>query len=273
MVPKEIFVEHMLGRLETAQISAGIETEDIRLQSFSLDEMSHIFIGGRIEGGKTSLLQTLLFTTTYQYSPEKVELYLVDLGERPTGILALGDLPHVKKKVTDAIQLKEMLDELLELINNREAVMPSLDPNVTVEFPYKRIIIAIDDIDQMLTVLSTDYEAKNKMELIVQNCKNKGIHFMTAATTSSLNSYSHEKWFAEIRKRSIGYLLGTTQNNDVYFFNMKLPHTEMDQELLSGDGYCIRRKPIKIKCAYTPLHLLRTMIDKISVKWAELKVK
>lgn len=54
---------------------------------------------------------------------------------------------------------------------------------------------------------------------------------------------------------------------------MKLPHTEMDQELLSGDGYCIRRKPIKIKCAYTPLHLLRTMIDKISVKWAELKVK
>lgn len=96
---------------------------------------------------------------------------------------------------------------------------------------------------------------------------------MTAATTSSLNSYSHEKWFAEIRKRSIGYLLGTTQNNDVYFFNMKLPHTEMDQELLSGDGYCIRRKPIKIKCAYTPLHLLRTMIDKISVKWAELKVK
>ena len=51
--------------------------------------------------------------------------------------------------------------------------MPSIDPNVTVEFPYKRIIIAIDDIDQMLTVLSTDYEAKNKMELIVQNCKNK----------------------------------------------------------------------------------------------------
>ena len=24
---------------------------------------------------------------------------------------------------------------------------------------------------------------------------------MTAATTSSLNSYSHEKWFAEIRKK------------------------------------------------------------------------
>lgn len=45
MVPKEIFVEHMVEKLETAQISAGIETEDIRLQSFSLDEMSHIFIG------------------------------------------------------------------------------------------------------------------------------------------------------------------------------------------------------------------------------------
>ena len=43
--PKEIFVEHMVEKLETAQISAGIETEDIRLQSFSLDEMSHIFIG------------------------------------------------------------------------------------------------------------------------------------------------------------------------------------------------------------------------------------
>ena len=117
---------------------------------------------GKNRRWKTSLLQTLLFTTTYQYSPEKVELYLVDLGERPTGLLALGDLPHVKKKVTEGMQLKEMLDELLELINNREPIMPSIDPNVTVEFPYKRIIIAIDDIDQMLTVLSTDYEAKIK---------------------------------------------------------------------------------------------------------------
>ena len=164
-----------MKKLETAQISAGIETEDIRLQSFSLDEMSHIYLLGKNRRWKTSLLQTLLFTTTYQYSPEKVELYLVDLGERPTGLLALGDLPVMKKKVTEVcMQLKEMLDELLELINNREPIMPSIDPNVTVEFPYKRIIIAIDDIDQMLTVLSTDYEAKNKMELIVQNCKNKG---------------------------------------------------------------------------------------------------
>ncbi|PEY37051.1 type VII secretion protein EssC [Bacillus cereus] len=269
MVPKELFVEEVLEQSEPSQICAGIETEDIRLQSFSLEEMTNIFIGGRIEGGKTSLLQTLIFSLTYQYAPEEIELIMIDLSERTTGILALGELPHVKKRVTDGMQLKELLDELLEIINSREVVTPPLNPNEKIELPYSRIMIAIDDIDQILALLSADFDAKNKMEQIVQNGRNKGIHFITAATTSSVNSYSHEKWFAEIRKRSFSYLLGTTQNNDVYFFNIKLPHVEMDRELSSGEGYFVRRKQIKIKCAFTPLHLLQDLKQKIARKWIE----
>lgn len=129
MVPKELFVEDMLEQSESSQICAGIETEDIRLQNFSLEEMTNIFIGGRIEGGKTSLLQTLIFSLTYQHAPEEIELFMIDLSEKTTGILALGELPHVKKRITDGMQLKEMLDELLEIINSREVVMPSLNPN------------------------------------------------------------------------------------------------------------------------------------------------
>ncbi|EOW9528957.1 type VII secretion protein EssC [Bacillus cytotoxicus] len=269
MVPKEILAEDMIEHLQPFQICAGIETEDIHFQNFSMEEMNNIFIGGRIEGGKTSTLQTLLFSIMYQYSPEEIDLYLVDLSERPTGILALGDLPHVKKKVTDGMQLKEMIDRLLEIINDRESVIPSLNPNAITKFPYKRMLIAIDDIDQMLAMLSSDFDAKNKMEQIVQNSKNKGVHFIVSATTSNVSSYSHEKWFSDIRKRSFSYLLGTTQNNDVYFFNIKLPHTEMDQELSNGEGYFMRRKPIKIKCAYTPLHLLHNMTQKIIAKWSK----
>jgi S-DNA-T family DNA segregation ATPase FtsK/SpoIIIE len=233
--------------------------------------MTNIFIGGRIEGGKTSLLQTLIFSLTYQHAPEEIELLMIDLSEKTTGILALGELPHVKKRITDGIQLKEMLDELLEVINNREVVMPSLNPNEKMKFPYSRIIIVIDDIDQMLALLSTDFDAKNKIEQIVQNGRNKGIHFVAAATTSSVTNYSHEKWFAEIRKRSFSYLLGTTQNNDVYFFNIKLKHTEMDQEFQSGEGYFIRRQPMKVKCAFTPLHLLHDLTKKVARKWLESK--
>lgn len=269
MVPKELFVEEVLEQSEPSQICAGIETEDIRLQSFSLEEMTNIFIGGRIEGGKTSLLQTLIFSLTYQYAPEEIELIMIDLSERTTGILALGELPHVKKRITDDMQLKELLDELLEIINSREVVTPPLNPNEKIELPYSRIMIVIDDIDQILALLSADFDAKNKMEQIVQNGRNKGIHFITAATTSSVNSYSHEKWFAEIRKRSFSYLLGTTQNNDLYFFNIKLPHVEMDRELSSGEGYFVRRKQIKIKCAFTPLHLLQDLKQKIARKWIE----
>ncbi|WIY63150.1 type VII secretion protein EssC [Bacillus arachidis] len=269
MVPKELFVEEVLEQSEPSQICVGIETEDIRLQSFSLEEMTNIFIGGRIEGGKTSLLQTLIFSLTYQYAPEEIELIMIDLSERTTGILALGELPHVKKRITDDMQLKELLDELLEIINSRDVVTPPLNPNEKIELPYSRIMIVIDDIDQILALLSVDFDAKNKMEQIVQNGRNKGIHFITAATTSSVNSYSHEKWFAEIRKRSFSYLLGTTQNNDLYFFNIKLPHVEMDRELSSGEGYFVRRKQIKIKCAFTPLHLLQDLKQKIARKWIE----
>ncbi|PEB74185.1 type VII secretion protein EssC [Bacillus thuringiensis] len=269
MVPKQLFIEDMLEQSESSQICVGIETEDIRLQNFSLEEMTNIFIGGRIEGGKTSLLQTLIFSLTYQHAPEEIELFMIDLSEKTTGILALGELPHVKKRITDGMQLKKMLDELLEVINNREVVMPSLNPNEKMKFPYSRIIIVIDDIDQMLALLSTDFDAKNKIEQIVQNGRNKGIHFVAAATTSSVTNYSHEKWFAEIRKRSCSYLLGTTQNNDAYFFNIKLKHTEMDQEFQSGEGYFVRRKPMKVKCAFTPLHLLHDLTKKIARKWLE----
>ncbi|WP_242217341.1 type VII secretion protein EssC [Bacillus cereus group sp. BfR-BA-01380] len=271
MVPKHLYLADILEQTEQQELCVGLETDDIIVQRFLLEEINHVLITGRIEGGKTSLLQTLLLSMTYQNAAEEVELYMVDLSGKPTGILAMGELPHIKKRVTDGNQLKEMLEELSEIVKTREPVLPSIHPNEETKYPYPRIVIAIDDVDQVLALLSADYGAKEQIDKIVQEGRNKGVHFFIAGTTSNLNSYNHEKWFAEIKKRGLSYLLGTTENNDLYFFNIRLPHPETDKELPAGEGYCIRRKPIKMKAAYTPLHELQEMITRVASKWSKIQ--
>ncbi len=60
---------------------------------------NHVLICGGISGGKTTLVQTILFSLASSMSPEQVQIYIADFGSRTLGVF--GILPHVGDVVFD----------------------------------------------------------------------------------------------------------------------------------------------------------------------------
>ncbi|WP_141523149.1 MULTISPECIES: type VII secretion protein EssC [Bacillus] len=263
MVPQVVSLCKMLEDEDGQGACIGIETNEIEPHRIVLEEMNNIVIAGRMESGKTSLLQSILLSMANHYSSEQLEIYTVDLTGKSMGIATMNNIPHVKQSVIDGQQFTKMLEEFLERVNERKDMVPQLGEVISDSPNNSRIVIMIDDLEQVLSYVSMEFQTKGMLEKLVEQARNKGVHFIVAGTTSNLNSYGHEQWFSHIRKRSVGYLLGTTDNSELYFFNARLHHTEMDQELAAGEGYFIKRKPVKVKIAYEPLNVVAEMMKSL----------
>ncbi|WP_047153272.1 type VII secretion protein EssC [Aneurinibacillus tyrosinisolvens] len=254
MLPEKLGFEQLLEQFpprESQELPYGMDVEDLALQSIHLEEADHLLITGRVESGKTSLLQTLLLSIGYQYTPDEADVFLIELEPKLKGIMNLVSLPHVKSHAADLSEAKQLLLEIVAEAEGRKQVHPSfgwLDKEEE-EGPYRPIVIVIDDVENFMQQASMDFEMQNHLEKLTREARQKNIHFIIAGSLAGMNSYSHEKWFMNIKKKFVGFLLGSTLSNDLYFFNMRLPHAETDKELPAGTGFVIKGKHIRVKIA------------------------
>ena len=80
----------------------------------------HLIITGSGAGGKTTFLQTILFSLVTTYSPKQVNIYIADFGSRTMGIFSA--LPHVGGVVFDDEPDKadKLVALLLKELNRRK---------------------------------------------------------------------------------------------------------------------------------------------------------
>jgi len=102
-----------------AQIGLADDPNGQRQYPLFLDIVSngHMLIAASTGGGKTTFLQTLLFSLTSKYNPEQVNAYIIDLGSRNLGIFA--PLPHVGGVAFDSDTDK--IDKLIALLTGEVA--------------------------------------------------------------------------------------------------------------------------------------------------------
>ncbi|UZJ78721.1 type VII secretion protein EssC [Fictibacillus sp. KU28468] len=253
MLPREISLNQLLDEFPTADsklLPYGIDVEDLDIQSLDLDDADHVFVTGRVESGKTSLLQTLALSLMYQNPADQLDLYLIEMEPQTKGIMSMAAFPHVKGYAADFMQAKELFSEIYAKMEERKSDSLSFGwGNGQEENSYPPVVIMIDDAENFMQQMNMDFEIKDQLEKLTREARQKNIHFMLAGSITSMNSYMHDGWFMNIKKKFAGFLLGSTLSNDLYFFNMRLPHTETDKELSAGDGYIIKGKHTKIKAA------------------------
>ncbi|MDM5197128.1 type VII secretion protein EssC [Fictibacillus enclensis] len=253
MLPSEISLNQLLDEFppaDTKLLPYGIDVEDLDIQSLDLDDADHVFVTGRVESGKTSLLQSLSLSMMYQYRPDQIDLYLVEMEPQSKGIMSMASFPHVKGYATDFMQAKELFNDIAAKMDERKTDSLSFGWGSGQEDnAYSPVVIVIDDAENFMQQMNMDFEIKDHLEKLTRGARQKNIHFMMAGSLTSMNSYMHDAWFMNIKKKFAGFLLGSTLSNDLYFFNMRLPHAETDKELPAGDGYIIKGKHTRIKAA------------------------
>jgi S-DNA-T family DNA segregation ATPase FtsK/SpoIIIE len=148
----------------TVPVGKSLSSDGKEYISFNTkNELSHILMVGGTGSGKTNFLTTIITSIAVNYSPDEVDLYLIDMKSGAGfSIFETEKLPHAKLFIFSAenelindvfVNLKNEMDRRYELyakynIDNLEDVYK--DPTLSADAP-KRIIVIIDEFASIFT--------------------------------------------------------------------------------------------------------------------------
>jgi S-DNA-T family DNA segregation ATPase FtsK/SpoIIIE len=233
-------------KLFPLQVPVAISMEDLTPYYVNLKDGPYFVVGGSIEGGKTSFLQTWILSLAYFNPPTKLEIYSIDFRPSVRGLSAIMGIPHMKGYASDETELTELLQKVEQLLNRRvkSNALEEKDP---------AIFLVIDDADYFSKRMN-NYELQNALNRIVSQGRNKNFYMAIAGTLSNF-PFSGPDWLSEIKGMETGFLFASLDSNDLSFF--KIPTSEsraysnasIPKTMRPGEGYFSKRRYDKIKGA------------------------
>ncbi len=264
VLPKEVALAELLppgsGWLSPAEATAlavpvGLDVDDLEPIEVDLADGPHFLIAGPIQSGKTTFLQTWLLALAERFPPERLRLYLADF--QGMDLLPLQGLPHVQAYITDDDRLGEALAEIersleerrqaLEEARRRAGGLLSGEEKRGLLAGYPALVLAVSDFE----TFNADVQGgtKERLKKLIRQGRGLGFHLLLAGVASALSS-SYEDWVKALKAMPTGFLLGSSEHNDLQLFNLRLPMGEAGQLLPPGQGYYAqRRRYRRIKAA------------------------
>jgi S-DNA-T family DNA segregation ATPase FtsK/SpoIIIE len=224
-------------------VPLGLDADTMEPFTVDLAESSSFLITGPPSSGKTWLLQTWLLALAEQYPPERVHFYLC--GVTGTRLLPFRQLPHTMAYIEDGQRLGEVLEELRGELEQRRRDLDKarrdagglVDETVFVR-RYPAIVVVIDDADQFRG--SVDDMQCSALETLLKRGRGLGFHLLYAGPSSDFTS-SWDTLTKAVKDGQTGFMLGSTDANDLAILNFRLPPEEQSRAMVPGRGYFARR--------------------------------
>ena len=284
IVPEERWFDGNTGK--RLEIPIGKNEEGV-VQSLIFGEGTshHAMVIGSLGSGKSTLLHTIIMSSLMSFSPDEINLYLMDFKSGTEFKVYAGrNIPHIKLLALDAMQEfgQSILDELWNEMNRRsdmfnELINEGLDVKDITDYrrltgkKLPRILVVADEF-QLLVSEEHNRKIANycggKLADFISLSRVYGIHFILATQTMSrLNS-----GFA-IRKSTINEMyvrigLKCTENECGLLFGDKNGKsafgkmgTEKGSAVYAGDY--VQGYPIGFKVAYCEPETQTLLLDKI----------
>ena len=170
----------------------GIESAfGYRPMFYNIKNESVVLISGYIGSGKTNLINCIVCSAIYKYSPEEVQFLMIDSNE--FGMNAYNNIPHLIHpvatdyssgvKVINYIE-KETERRLNELLENKAKNIDvyNLNKNIVGGKTLPHIILIIEDYH---TLFMYNKEIGSQLSNIGLKCKNAGIHIIITTENTS----------------------------------------------------------------------------------------
>ena len=203
------------------------QTNDAQNVDFKLDSVghNHAFIIGQSGSGKSVLLHDIIMGAITKFSPDELQLYLMDMKVGGVEFNRYRNVKHVKALLVDNTDMQITL-EILREINNRmrERGKRFRDGGVSNIIEYNkrnlnsrvpRIIIVIDECHVLFPSIQSSAEIKTYREImsiltkIAKEGRSQGVHLVFATQTLAQTDIPDEI----INNVSDRFLLKCSQND------------------------------------------------------------
>lgn len=247
----------------------------------------HGLIGGGTGGGKSTLLHTLIMSSMMNYSPEQLNLYLMDFkGGTEFKIYESERLPHIKLLALDALQEfgESILENLVQEMANRSDIFKrsggytKLEDYVTnTGNSMPRILVIMDEF-QILFDSGTNRKVAercaNLAKKIVTEGRSYGVHLLMATqSTKIISTLTLDRGTIEQMRIRVGlkcgeddtrYLFGDTHCSDA----MKKMEGPRGTAVLNED-YTENNPNVGLRVAFCNDETKKYYLKQISEKFAD----
>lgn len=229
----------------------GLNLADLTPMQLRLDQGPHFLISGPPGSGKSTLLQSWLLGLATQLGPDQLLLFLVDFAD--SDLSALSELPHVRSLITRTDDVGNMMPKLVSMIEGRRTALENA--KATGAAPNQRqwaagqpaVVIAIDDFAALQAAPGVTLHLAS----LVNGAKGLGIHLMLAGGCMAFATGSGDPLVMLMKERWAGFVLGTTQFNDLEWLGIRLPPGETGKSLAAWQGFFGQhgKRPSRVKTA------------------------
>lgn len=173
---------------EILDIPVGVRGNDVQsLKLRSNGGSPHAVVIGGSGSGKSNLLHSIILSTCYKYSPEEVQLYLVDMKDG-NSFKWYSDLQHLLPHFK-LLGITNSADEVLAILKNLEKIMHERNGifNNIVDYvkagnKMPRIFVIIDEIQALFTQSDKiQQEAVTVLENLFKMARSAGITLLWAS--------------------------------------------------------------------------------------------
>ena len=225
----------------TVGLADYVRTQEQKPLIIDFAKAGHVGLYGASGTGKTTFLQTLVYSMVceYGYTPEELNLYAMDFGGRNLGYLT--DLPHTGSVVfaDDENKLSELASVLQVIIDERKRVFADnncgtfTDYHATRKKPLPAILVLIDNFasfrDKYMDIADSFID-------IISSGKTFGVYFVITGSTRNSIYY-------KVTEHISSYFTFKMNDPSNYLdiHNMRPPVTPED---VSGRGITVVNKEI-----------------------------
>jgi hypothetical protein len=205
-LPKSLWGENSKQGLTTCLGEQGDQRVEITIGE-STRNLNNVLVGGSAGSGKTVLLLTLIYGLAYRYSPDELNMYLLDYKEGVEFARFASDdgyLPHARIVgiESDEVLGTAVLKSLLEEMTARSQLFKSEGVEKISEYRDKgkglpRILLVVDEF-QLMVRADVNFTLLND---VVRRGRSFGIHVVLSSQTPSGLGGAMTELFQQVKLR------------------------------------------------------------------------
>ena len=234
-------LDYSCDNLSEICVPIGIFDDPEQQQQGSVDldvSKDNVYIVGSAQMGKTIMLQTLLYGLIKKYTPEQVNIYLVDCGSMV--LKNFENAAHVGGVVlsNEEEKCKNLFKLLNGIVIHRKKIISSKGVGnyaAYIEAGYTDMPMVVVAIDNMAAFKEYFPDQNEEINTLSREAQGVGISFVVTAVTSNALNYRTQANFGK------KFVLNCNDTNE---YSSVFGHCKVTPKENTGRGLCVRDKRI-----------------------------